>query len=251
MSPNNHLSFSKSYMLSLHEAIKISYLYHLAHQGSRNSQKSDVSNHSVVCWHGSIAFPILPIDIENLSQLSKCTLPIISIPKPLKLSNSQISYPIWQMSIPDVCVTSERWSGIAMFRCISKQLRGMTCNNTVVMFHSNKMSIISHSYVSAYRLQSHILRCGLHGTPMFWNAKPAVDDVACCACARIPDGALGKIIATRKHQALACCKREIAVCICNTIHFSTKSFIINKRYEPRNAKLYCFVYKCVSIYLCT
>ena len=29
MSPNNHLSFSKSYMLSVHEAIKISYSYHL------------------------------------------------------------------------------------------------------------------------------------------------------------------------------------------------------------------------------
>ena len=31
MSPNNHLSFSKSYMLSVHEAIKISYSYHLAY----------------------------------------------------------------------------------------------------------------------------------------------------------------------------------------------------------------------------
>ena len=98
MSPNNHLSFSKSYMLSVHEAINISHLYHLACQGSRNSQKSYVSNHSVVYWHG----------IENLSRLSKCTLPIISIPKPLKLSNWQISYPIWHMSIPDVCVKSGR-----------------------------------------------------------------------------------------------------------------------------------------------
>ena len=78
-----------------------------------------------------------------------------------------------------------------------------------------------------------------------------VDNVACCACARIPDGALGKIIATREHRALACCKREGAVCICNTINFSTKSFIINERNEPRNVKLYCFVYKCVSIYLST
>ena len=92
MSPNNHLSFSKSYMLSVHEAIKISYSYHLPCQGSRNCQKSDVSNHSIVCWHGSVAFPILPIHIANLSRLSKCTLPIISIPNPLKLSNSQISY---------------------------------------------------------------------------------------------------------------------------------------------------------------
>ena len=62
----------------------------------------------LVCWHGSVAFPILPIHIANLSRLSKCILPLISIPKPLKLSNWQISYPIWQMSIPDVCVTSER-----------------------------------------------------------------------------------------------------------------------------------------------
>ena len=39
----------------------------------------------LVCWHGSVAFPILPIHIANLSRLSKCTLPMISIPKPLKL----------------------------------------------------------------------------------------------------------------------------------------------------------------------
>ena len=48
MSPNNHLSFSESFMLSVHEAIQISYLYHLPCQGSRNCQKSDVSNHSFV-----------------------------------------------------------------------------------------------------------------------------------------------------------------------------------------------------------
>ena len=45
MSPNNYLSFSKSCMLSVHEAITISYSYHLPCQGSRNCQKSDVSNH--------------------------------------------------------------------------------------------------------------------------------------------------------------------------------------------------------------
>ena len=48
MSPNNHLSFSKPYMLSVHEAKKILYSYHLRCQGSRNCQKSDVSNHSFV-----------------------------------------------------------------------------------------------------------------------------------------------------------------------------------------------------------
>ena len=78
-----------------------------------------------------------------------------------------------------------------------------------------------------------------------------VDNVACCACARIPDGALGKIIAARKHRALAGCKREGTVCICKTIIFLTKSFITNKQYEPRNAELYYFVYICVSIYLST
>ena len=47
------------------------------------------------------------------------------------------------------------------------------------------------------------------------------------------------------------CKREGAVCICKTINFSTKSFIRNEQYEPRNAELYYFVYICVSIYLST
>ena len=206
----------------------------------------------LVCWHGSVAFPIMPIHIANLSRLSKCTLPIISIPKPLKLSNSQISYPIWQMSIlmfawrvsdnqvqlrSDAFLNSYGgWHAITLQWC----------------FHSNKMSIISHSYVSAFWLKSHILRCGLDGTPMFWNAKPAGrDNVACCACARFPDGALGKHIAARKHRALAGCKREGAVCVCKTITFSTKSFITNEQYEPRNAELYYFVYICVhiSIYL--
>ena len=117
-------------------------------------------------------------------------------------------------------------------------------------FHSNKMSTISHSYVSAFWLQSHSLRCGLDGTPMFWNAKPAGrDNVACCACARILDGALRKIIATRKHRALG--NRDGAVCICKTINFLTNSFITNEQYEPRNAELYYFVYICVSIYLST
>ena len=55
-----------------------------------------------------------------------------------------------------------------------------------------------------------------------------VDNIACCACARIPDGALGKIIAARKQRALAGCKREGVVCICKTINFSTKSFITNE-----------------------
>ena len=160
-------------MLSVHEAIQISYSYHLPCQGSRNCQKSDVSNHSFV---DMVRSPILPIHIANLSRLSKCTLPITLIPKPLKLSNSQISYPIWQMSIlmfawrvgdnqvelrSDVFLNSYGgWHAITLQWC----------------FHSNKMSIISHSYVSAFWLQSHILRCGLDGTPMFWNGKPAGRD---------------------------------------------------------------------------
>ena len=53
INPNmiNHVpqqSFSKSSMLSVHKAIKISYSYHFPCQGTRNCQKSDVSNHSFV-----------------------------------------------------------------------------------------------------------------------------------------------------------------------------------------------------------
>ena len=146
----------------------------------------------LVCWHGSVAFPILPIHIANLSRLSKCTLPIISIPKPLKLSNSQISYPIWQMSI---LMFAWRVSDNQVLLRSDAFLNSYGGWHTITLqwcFHSNKMSIISHSYVSAFWLQSHILRCGLDGTTMLWNAKPAGgDDVACCACARFPDGALG------------------------------------------------------------
>ena len=132
----------------------------------------------LVCWHGSVTFPILPNHIANLSRLSKCTLPIISIPKPLKLSNTQISYPrdrilsdkcpslmfAWRVSDNQVQLRSNAFLN---------SYGGRHAITLLWCFHSNKMSIISHSYVSAFWLQSHILRCGLDGTPMFWNAKPA------------------------------------------------------------------------------
>ena len=153
----------------------------------------------LVCWHGSVAFLILPIHIANLSRLSKCNLPIIMIPKPLKLSNSQISYPIWQMSIPDVCVTSGRWSSIATFRWISEQLWGMTCDNTVVMlsFKQNEyyfawlcidLLVTIAYFAMRSRRNTDVLKC---------PSLPVVN-IACCACARISDGALGKIIAAKK-----------------------------------------------------
>ena len=59
---------------------------------------------------------------------------------------------------------------------------------------------------------------------------------------RIPDGALGKFIAARKNLALAGCKRKGAVCICNTINFSTKFFVINEHCETGNAKLSITLY---------
>ena len=67
--------------------------------------------------------------------------------------------------------------------------------------------------------------------------------VACYACARIPDGALGKINAARKHRWLAGYKREGAICICKTINFLTKSFITNEQYKPRNAD-WCYITLC-------
>ena len=49
----------KSYMLSVHEAIKISFSYHVPCQGSRNCQKSDVSNHSLT-WFGPLSITAHP-----------------------------------------------------------------------------------------------------------------------------------------------------------------------------------------------
>ena len=49
------------------------------------------------------------------------------------------------------------------------------------------------------------------------------DNVACCACMRLPDGAFGKIIVAREHWALAGCKREGAFCICKTKLASAKN----------------------------
>ena len=86
------LFFSKSYMLSLYEAIKILYSYHLRCQGWRNCQKHVKSLVGlVVDFHGSVAFPILPIDIENVSRLSKHTLSMILSYYPRKLTNN-VSY---------------------------------------------------------------------------------------------------------------------------------------------------------------
>ena len=63
---------------------------------------------------------------------------------------------------------------------------------------------------------------------------------------KTPDGALGKNIATRKHRALAGCKRQGAVCIWKTINFPSKSLIINEQYEPRKVQLYY----CVCVFVC-
>ena len=127
----------------------------------------------LVCWHGSVAFPILPIHIANLSWLSKCTLPIISIPKPLKLSNSQswTSYPIWQMSILMFAWQVSDNQVLLRSDAFLNSYGGWHAITLQWCFHSNKMSIISHSYVSAFWLQLYILRCGLDGTPMFWNGQ--------------------------------------------------------------------------------
>ena len=104
----------------------------------------------LVCWHGSVAFPILPIHIANLSRLSKCTLPIISIPKPLKLSNSQswTSYPIWQMSILMFAWRVSDNQVLLRSDAFLNSYGGWHAITLQWCFHSNKMSIISHSYVS-------------------------------------------------------------------------------------------------------
>ena len=75
-------------MSSVHEAINISYSNLLRCQGSRDCQSQ-----TSVTWslfngiHGSFAFPILPIDVENLSRLSERTLSMISISYLFKFVN--------------------------------------------------------------------------------------------------------------------------------------------------------------------
>ena len=81
----------------------------ISHVKVQETVKSQRCQQPLVCWHRSVGFPILPIHIANLSRLSKCNLPIISIPKPLKLSNSQISYPIWQIYVHPWCLR-DKWA---------------------------------------------------------------------------------------------------------------------------------------------
>ena len=67
-------------MVSVQEAIMISYSYHIQCQGSRNRQTQlSVIYCLFVDIRGSVAFVILPIDMENASQLSKRNLSTISI----------------------------------------------------------------------------------------------------------------------------------------------------------------------------
>ena len=118
-STNNHLSFSKSCMLSVLEAMTISYSDHLQCQSLMMDCQSQTL---VTCWlfvdiHSSAAFPILPMDIENRSRLLECTLLIVSIFSPL---NSQISFLIWQQSV--LQIFHEEWAmiGNSTIRCIGQ-----------------------------------------------------------------------------------------------------------------------------------
>ena len=161
---------------------------------------------SVTCWlsvhiHGSVAYPILANDMKNLSWLPKCTPSIILIYQPLKLWNSQISCPIWQMSIPQVC--HEKWAiiGIAMIWCISEQLWGITCNKHCCdAFIQIKWVLfcIAMYWLSGYYL---ILACGSGETPVFWNPVPG-HKVACQACVQVPD--VVRIVNTERH----CCDSQ-------------------------------------------
>ena len=211
----------------------------------------------LVCWHGSVAFPKLPIHIANLSRLSKCTLPIILIPKPLKLSNLQISYTVWPWvfdKCPSWCLRDEwaiiRYSYIPMhFWTVMGDDMQLHCSDAFIQIKWVLFRIVMY-WPSGYNL----IFCVAVSTELRCFEMPSLlaDNVVCWACTRIPDEALGKIVVARKHRALAGCKSEGAVCICKTINFATKFFITNEQYEPKNAELlYYFVYICVSIYLST
>ena len=68
---------------------------------------------------------------------------------------------------------------------------------------------------------------------------------------KTPDGALGKNIATRKHRALAGCKRQGPVCIWKTINFPSKSLIINEHTSREKfSYITVCVFVCVGVCVC-
>ena len=121
------LLFSKSYMLSVHEAKQISYSYHLRCQRPRNCQK-DVSYLLIGCWYTWFGHLSNIAHWISISIIKTYSIDDIDFLAPCKLLNSQITYPIWQMSVPGFC--SKDWVIIVMptIRCISGQLQGVTCN---------------------------------------------------------------------------------------------------------------------------
>ena len=64
-------------------------------------------------------------------------------------------------------------------------------------FYPNKLMVISHCYVSVFKLQSHILSCSFVGTPVFWNPMPAARKISRRACARIPDVTIHVVLSCR------------------------------------------------------
>ena len=119
-------------MLSVHESIKISYSHHIRCQQRR--EYKGLSNRFqwlvvlVVtgCWYTcSVAFPILPIDIENLPRLSK----LYRWLSPVNCHKLPNNVPYLTNVRPE-SGCSEEWAiiGIPTIRCISEQLGVITCN---------------------------------------------------------------------------------------------------------------------------
>ena len=122
----NHLSFSKSYMLSVHKAIKISYSYHLRCQGSRNCQKSGANSLLVVWWYTRFGHHFnTTYQYRKFSSIIE-TYSINFLA--LKRLNSQILQPIWPFDNNQCWPRGGSDNRYSYFHLMhSEQLWGLTC----------------------------------------------------------------------------------------------------------------------------
>ena len=80
---------------------------------------------------------------------------------------------------------SKEWAiiAIAMIQCISEQLWGITCNKHGYWdFYPNKMSTISHCYVSVFWLQSNILSGSFSGNHITYIIQYVWINPGCREC---------------------------------------------------------------------
>ena len=140
---------------------------------------------SVTCWlvvkiHGSVTFPILPINIKKIciETHSIDNIDFLAV----KFENNVSNLTNIRPGVLQPKVNDNRYGSDPMHIWTAT---GYNMQWTLLWgYHPNEMNAISHCYESV--LQSHTLPCSFGGTLVFWN--PVVTNkVACLACGSILD----------------------------------------------------------------